>query len=318
MKCLKKIIFLTSFIVTLTLLVGPAFAEVIFDELLDTYAVCGPSPDCAAGPYSLGTLVSGKPYLITVQGTFSLWYAIRWEENGVCPDMAAEEAPTWDSPSLPANNSNGMVGLDPEYLFAKPQGYICPDPYEGPIPSTVVQISLEGDSPGKFSHRTPTDRTYNPTHLYQYRVIGTGQEAFIKFSDSNPNDNYGRLRVIVESVATTAFATGGGIIQTANGKAILSLSARAKDGSVQGTMHYTNFNGLSISSMDLMEVEVFGNTARLAGQASVDREPGHAFVLFVQDQGNPGRNSDNFHLILDGSTIAKGALTGGNIWVLNF
>jgi hypothetical protein len=314
MKCFKRIIFLTSLIVTLTLLVGPAWAEVIFDDLLDTYAVCGP----AAGPYSLRTLASGKPYLITVQGTFSVWYASRWTENGVCPDMPAEEAPTWDSPSLPAGNWNGKVGLDPDYLFAKPQGYGCPDPYTGPIPSTIVQISLEGDSPDKFFHRTPTDPSYNPTHLYQYRVIGTGQEAFIRFADPNPSDNYGRLRVIVESAATNASAFGAVLMRTGDGKAMLNLSARVRDGSLQGQMHYSNFEDLRISSWELTEVEVFGNTARIAGQASVNNESGHTFVLFVQDQGNLGRKPDTFHLILDGISIAKGASTVGNIMVSTF
>jgi hypothetical protein len=94
-----------------------------------------------------------------------------------------------------------MVGLDPEYVFAKPTYYGCPNQYTGPIPSTIVQISLEGDSAGEFSHRTPNDPSYNLSHLYQYLVIGTGQEAFIRFADPNPNDNYGCLRVIVESTA---------------------------------------------------------------------------------------------------------------------
>lgn len=317
MKCFKRILFLTSLIVTLTLSVGPALAEVIFEDLLDTYGLCESPPDCAAGPYSLGTLVSGEPYLITVQGTFSVWLATRWE-GGVCPDMPAEEAPMWDSLSLPGDNWNGMVGLDPEYLFAKPDIYGCPDPDTGPLPSTVVQISLEGDLPEKYSHPTPTDPSYNPSHLYQYRVMGTGQEAFTRFADPNPNDNYGSLRVIVESAATNAFATGAGVVQTADGKAMLRLLAHTKDGSVQGSMNYNNFKGLRISSSEVTEVEVFGNTARIAGQASVNREEGHVFVLFVQEQGNPGGNSDTFHLILDGSTVAKGTLSFGNFRVLNF
>jgi hypothetical protein len=311
---MRRLLVLTIPLAVAGVLAATAFAAVIVSVAIDTYEA--PS-DGFAGPYFTPTLDAGQPYLMTVSGTYSFWNPSTWgtwtgsNATNACAGTA-EELPQ----TLSAATSNGIVGVDPEYFFALPNGAsLCP----GPTPAHAVNLQISLDGGSTFTHLEPINSDFNASHSYQYLVVGLGVPAAIGFQllDGRTTDNYGVLTATVEATDAGAFATGGGTVDVDGGNANFGFVGRNQKGRLQGTLEYHDDAGTKVAADTITGVLVLksNNSAYIVGSASVDGVPGHTFVLMVQDNDEPGAGADTFRLDLDGTTVASGVLTGGNVQV---
>lgn len=311
--CIVAVLAVTSFLAV------PALAVVVTTFSLDTHDPA--DDDLFSGPVYTSTLDAGQPYLITVSGTFSFWAASAWGEwtgtnaSNVCAGQA-EELPQTQSPGA----TNGPVGIDPEYAFAwvKLSPSLCPggSPVASPpVHLESLQIGLDGGT--TWQHIEPLSRTYSLGHSYQYLVVGLGFPAAIgmRRTDFPTSDNYGVLTATVEATDPSPFVRGiGGVTNVDGADAEFWLMARERNDGVRGRFEYEDLTGKNVTAQSLTSLLVLKstNTAYLMGYASVDGDSGHPFTLIVQDNG---RGNDTFRLDVDGSTVASGTLTGGNLQV---
>ena len=304
----------------MTLHAAPALAAVIGTSSLDTHDATNETP--YSGPVFPATLEPGQLYLVTVSGTLSAWAAGVWgpwtgdNATNVCAGQA-EEWPQSES----SGTVNGAVGIDAEYLFAWVDGSpaLCPGGAPiGPAPLHAGALELSLDAGTTWQHVEPIDRAYNPDHSYQYLVAGPEAAALlgVRYRDSWTSDNYGTLSVTVEATDGRSFVTGGGAITGTSGvEADFGLKGKIHRGAFRGSLTYQENGGVAIEADALTGVLVLSGTgtAYLTGYASVNGDPGHPFVLIVQDNGNPGAGSDTFRLDVDGLTVAAGTLSDGNV-----
>lgn len=301
----KKIYLLTITVIVAALVFAlPAFASVGYEGYLDTHVG---TQTGYAGPVTTGTLDAGQAYLVTVDGTFSVWNASQW--SSYCLGNP-ENGPTYPS----SGTTNGKVGLDAAYVFALAHNSTaCYSHTESDIPYTHGHF-VYGIDGGGYTTLTPIN-DYNSSHTYQYLILGTDDPVNFAFAfQDNPiTDNYGRLHITVETVDAGAFTTGGGSIVDVNGgDATFGFTARNKNGDVKGSLEYQDHSGLNLHSNSIDAVYVFGDTAYVFGTADEGQ-----FTLVVTDSGEPGAGVDTFKLTLDGNLLANGYISQGNIQVHN-
>jgi hypothetical protein len=135
------------------------------------------------------TLTDGQARTMTVQGTGSVW-GPGWNgsPNKVCG--TPRSAPLFGSTPTSAS---GAVGLDPEYLFARPvpQAATCPTL---PEHRGEFRISLDGGAHWLDPAPSSVGRFIPSTNsLYTYEVIGHGQPLMMRYFDRTTSDNYGRF-----------------------------------------------------------------------------------------------------------------------------
>ncbi|XXF80206.1 hypothetical protein P2318_10770 [Myxococcaceae bacterium GXIMD 01537] len=137
----------------------------------------------AAPVPSQAVLKKGKPYLVTMQGTYTVW------GNNIAPGAQSGQpkpAPMFPSPNVPARN----VGFDPEFAFAGVRA-----PASAPVRNPTIQISLDG---GKTWKRPATTAAFNATeHKYTYEVTGEDSVLQVRINDKPVSDNAGRLQIFV-------------------------------------------------------------------------------------------------------------------------
>jgi hypothetical protein len=158
------------------------------------------SDDGDAGPITTNQILSiSQKYLVTVQGTFSLWSSSTWVSppNVICG--IPEVAPQNPSPNV----TNYWVGADAEIHFAQalPAGGSCS---QLPNPRHASQFQI--DLGGGFEHREPiggAPADPSPAHLYKYLVQGQGSPARFRWVETTTSDNYGMLNITVEQVDPT-------------------------------------------------------------------------------------------------------------------
>jgi hypothetical protein len=148
---------------------------------------------------SVGRLISGQTYLVTVTGYVSYWFRHMWDHYGsvgipVQPPMYFSSAT-----GSPAHADQTQAGYDWHCLFAYPRFPGAPV-MDLPSPYTSERVSLDGGA------------TYNdlvqlgglacsPDHTYRYLIVGKGQESFFRITDTGPTyDNYGKYRICVQAV----------------------------------------------------------------------------------------------------------------------
>ncbi|CAM4365260.1 MULTISPECIES: hypothetical protein [Myxococcus] len=137
----------------------------------------------AAPVPSKQVLQKGKPYRVTMQGTFNVW------GNNIVPGPQSgqpEPAPMFPSPGV----TNRNVGFDPEFAFAgvKP-------PAAAPLRMSAVQVSLDGGKTWK--HPASTADFNAAEHKYTYDLTGEDAPLQVRFADSPVNDNSGLVRILV-------------------------------------------------------------------------------------------------------------------------
>jgi len=182
--------------------VQQTFLDCVECIFLDTYDPLNTPPgDLIA--HTATVLKGGTPYLITIQGTYSVWPLYIWVGLG---QGAPEPAPQFPSPG----GENGLVVSDWEYLFAH---YSPVPPLVFPIRLPFESVSLDGGL--TYQVLIPLGGpVYNGTdHVYQYLVEGQGNQAFFRKHDAPTNDNYGQFKIcvqVVTSICTNNDCNNGG------------------------------------------------------------------------------------------------------------
>jgi hypothetical protein len=156
---------------------------------LDTFSASNTTPLDVAGP----VLEDGRPYTITVTGTFSYWFAHDWETHGTCPGAVVEPMPVFTSPGT----ENGPVHGDAAWYFGGPNNLSDCD---GPFPDADDPLGISLDGGDNWNGIDPDDRgsAPNPEHTYHLTVIGQGEQVFFGIDDEKTEDNYGIIRFAIE------------------------------------------------------------------------------------------------------------------------
>ena len=152
---------------------------------LDTYDPNNTLPgDLIA--HSTVVLQQGAMYLVTIQGTYSVWPLSQWTGNG---GGATEVAPQYPTLGI----TNGPVVADWEWLF----GWYEPTALNLPLPLPFQGISTDGGV--TYTQPIPlAGSAYVSNHIYQYVIVGQNARAFFKKHDTPTNDNYGRFKICIQ------------------------------------------------------------------------------------------------------------------------
>ncbi|MFY3741380.1 MAG: hypothetical protein HMLIMOIP_001835 [Candidatus Nitrosomirales archaeon] len=115
------------------------------------------------------------------------------------------------------------------------------------------------------------------------------------------------------------FVTGGGFINTENGRANFGFVAGLKPGhdTISGQLNYIDHaGGMHVKSTSIISYDgdVNTSTRTFYGEATVNGVSDFTFTVTVTDNGEPGRGADIFSIdISNGYYKASGVLAGGNI-----
>lgn len=137
----------------------------------------------AAPVLGQAVLKKGRPYLVTMQGTYTVW------GNNIVPGVQSgqpEPAPMFPSPNVAVRN----VGFDPEFAFAGVKA-----PASAPVRVPVIEISLDGGKTWK--HPATTEAFNAPEHKYTYEVMGEDSVLQVRINDRPVTDNAGRLQIFL-------------------------------------------------------------------------------------------------------------------------
>jgi hypothetical protein len=122
-----------------------------------------------------------------------------------------------------------------------------------------------------------------------------------------------------EAPASTpgAKVTAGGWITVTGGKATFGLTARANAaGTPSGHLTYQeHVQNMTVKSTAVTSVIVSGSCAQVIGTATVNGAPGFGFEVNVCDNGEPGKGTDTFNIVMSDAYSASGTLGGGNVQI---
>jgi hypothetical protein len=139
-------------------------------------------------------LKAGTSYLVSVQGTFSIW--------NLDLDTGAPQPNALFPPSTTAGRVSLEVGLDAETLFAYPSSH----------PHVVGHSSsFQIDLGSGFAHVEPFGGSYatpQPDWFYSYTLVGQGSAPSFRLLDSPSADNYGLLKITIYGVPGGGGVTG--------------------------------------------------------------------------------------------------------------
>jgi hypothetical protein len=137
-------------------------------------------------------LNGGQKYQIIMSGTYSLWIPEQWTAQGVCIRGKSELRPMFPSPL----KTNGPVGADPFYRFARPFYGPCQELVDPSETVSVMMFSLDGGK--NYSIPIPMIAQYREDHTYIYEVVGQGYPLKVRLGDAVMEDNYGQILIIIE------------------------------------------------------------------------------------------------------------------------
>jgi hypothetical protein len=114
-----------------------------------------------------------------------------------------------------------------------------------------------------------------------------------------------------------AKVTGGGWITVPGGKGTFGLTAKADATSApSGNVTYQDHpQDRTVKSTAITSVTVTGSCAQILGTATVNGSGSFGFQVRVCDNGEPGKDSDTFSIIMSDAYTAGGTLQGGNIQI---
>ena len=149
----------------------------------------------STGVTSSTVLQTGRQYVVTVQGTYSLWNLAL---NVGSPNADA----MFPSGGVRAST---QVGLDAETLFAYPSGG---------MPDTIGHIAIFQMNLGSgYQHVEPVGGPFSTpqkNYFYTYNVTGQGSTVSFRIDDSPLTDNYGKLLITIQTVGGSSGGGGGG------------------------------------------------------------------------------------------------------------
>ena len=147
--------------------------------------------DSQGGAVSSQTVLDkDKPYSLTIKGTYSVWRTL---SPAGAKSGKAEPSPMFASPK----GANKEVGLDPEFVFAWPQGS-RQESSSAPSPRRLSTIEVSLDGGKTWTHPASTAAFDAAEHEYAYALTGIGNALQVRLVDSPAADNYGRLRLSVQ------------------------------------------------------------------------------------------------------------------------
>lgn len=159
-----------------------------------------------AGAQSRTVLKRDRTYVLTVSGTYSEYAAPLWN-RATCGKPRAR--PHYRS----EGTRNGRVGSDAEFAFALPKarnvlGKDCRLVTAAPQRIGDFQANT-GVRVGRTLWNHPTllgKPPVKPTrsHSYRYVVQGGGKRIKFRVHDTQPRDNYGKLRITIRERAVSA------------------------------------------------------------------------------------------------------------------
>lgn len=120
---------------------------------------------------------------------------------------------------------------------------------------------------------------------------------------------------VVQNVSAD-FMTGGGYIMANNARETFGFVAGYKphQDTLSGELDYIDHGGgMHVKSTSVTSYGGTGNTRTFGGQATINGVSGYTFTVTATDNGNPGKNNDNFGISLSNGYSASGILAGGNI-----
>jgi hypothetical protein len=131
-------------------------------------------------------LAAGKPYVVTVKGTFSLYNRSWVRPRGRCGTPLRR--PQFRSRGV----ENGPVGADAVFVFAEKRRQ-CRLAGGTPYTWAGLQVAVGGrySELDGLLHDLTGPRA---DHAYRFAVTGRGARMRIRMRDPNTQDNYGRLR----------------------------------------------------------------------------------------------------------------------------
>jgi hypothetical protein len=115
-----------------------------------------------------------------------------------------------------------------------------------------------------------------------------------------------------------AKVTAGGWIPVVGGKGTFGLTAKADaNGDPSGNLTYQDHGmfARTVKSTDVTSVTVTGNCATILGNAKVNGAPSYGFQVDVCDNGEPGKDTDTFSIVMSDGYTAAGTLSGGNVQI---
>ncbi len=147
-----------------------------------------------SGPKLTERLTRGKPYLIEVKGTFSLFGAAEYRQR-LCG--APEPKPQYRS----RRSANGPVGADAVFLFAD-LARNC-ERNRNRLRFTTFETSIDGRRYRDLVPAGGAPQGPRPDHTYTFAVVGVGKIVRFRVFDRFPADNYGRLRIRIRPARAT-------------------------------------------------------------------------------------------------------------------
>ncbi len=173
---------------------------------LDTYTSAGEYPTV----FSTNPLEAQKSYKVTIQGTWSNWPSTHWTSQDDPPVGSYEQSPMY--PGQDGGEKTGIVGQDAFWGFACVFGEdYTRDMNWWPLPGKFwLKISLDNGASWTSSIR-PTNDVYTATHNYEIIVAGQDAKIGVRIPDLAADDNYGLLKIRVESYSEDTSIPAGGL-----------------------------------------------------------------------------------------------------------
>lgn len=246
--------------------------------------------------FSQNALKDGRAYKITIEGTFSAWYASNWTDEDYPPVGLVEGAPIY--PGQDGGEQTGPVGTDPYWGFACPFGLDYAQSIGAwPMPWWwTTMISLDNGASWNDNIR-PIHDEYNPMHKYEVIVVGKGEIIGFWIYDGGPGDcnsNYGMLKIVItpDTDEDGLFDDWemGGIDINCDGKTDLNLNGS-----------------------DWMHKDIFVEVDYMQGHRPMDAAMDDVRVAFSRAPNalvnNPdGKDGVNLHIQVDEQTIHQDVL----------
>ena len=164
-------------------------------------------------------------------------------------------------------------------------------------PSDVIGVTVGGNRYGWFAQN-------------EFPFLGFDTSMLLGFQDF----------CTVPPSTAGAKVTAGGWIPVVNDKGTFGLTAKANaSGTASGNLTYQDHGVLArtvkstaVTSVTLTEG---GRCARILGDAKVNNTANAGFQVDVCDNGEPGKDSDTFSIVMSDGYTASGQLGGGNVQI---
>ena len=148
---------------------------------------------------SVGTLVNGQTYLVTVSGWVSYWFKSLWDAYPSAGIPADPPKYYSDAPGAPLQADQTKTGYDWRCLFAYPQ---FPGAPVLALPSSYHSDRVSLDGGVTYVELDPLGgMVCAPDHTYRFLIVGQGKTAYFRITDTGPTyDNYGKYKICVQAV----------------------------------------------------------------------------------------------------------------------